>query len=493
MRTPALPSLRRLAPALAFALCMPAASTAVADDASWRATPPAPLAPRPFQLPAATRGQLSNGVEVWVVEDHEVPLTFVSLKLKTGAWADPPDRPGLASMTLAMLNEGAAGLDNAAFARRLKALGGEAGASAGLDSSSVGVSCLQRNLPGALDALADMVLRPDFPAPAWAVQQKAAIQNVAAARQDPGAISTRVMSTQLYGPTYAGHLSNAAAYEAMTVDALRSFWTSQARPDEAVILVGGDTTLAEVLPMLEARFGGWKPTTTAPARPDPKAAARPAHPKSTIFLADRPGSTQSTVRVARFVGDRLAPDAAALELANEALGGSFTSRINMNLREEKGWTYGARSGVGYSQLPGTWTAAGNFVRDHTAGAIAELLRELREARGARPLTADELANAKGGLLGGWPLAFESPGYLLGELGTTWRYGLPADHLSSWPERMRAVTPEAANEALRNNIVDEGLVIVVVGDVAVIRPSLEALGMPVVLVDTDGAPLAPAAP
>lgn len=494
----ALPALRRLArplllAPLALLLTLPLSRSASADEAAWRTTPPTPLAPRPFQLPEAARGQLSNGVEVWVVENHEVPITFVALNLKTGSWADPADRPGLASMTLGMLTEGAAGQDNAAFARRMKAIGGEAWSGAGLDTSQLGVSALQRNLPAALDALADMVLRPDFPAEAWAVQQKSSVQNVKAARQDPGAIAGRVMAVQLYGPQYAGRLSQEAAFEAMSPADLKAFWASQARPDEAVILVGGDTTLAEVLPLLEARLGAWKGAGAAPSRPAPQAAALPKHPKTTIFLADRPGATQSTVRVSRFVGERLAADATALELANEALGGAFTSRVNMNLREAKGWTYGARSSIGYTQLPGTWSAGGNFVRDHTADAISELLRELREARGPRPLTADELANAKGGLLGGWPLPFQQPGHLLGELASTWRYSLPADHLRAWPERMRAVTPEAANAAVQQNLVDEGLVIVVVGDATVIRPSLDKLGLPIVPVDTDGAPLAAAAP
>lgn len=173
----ALSALRRLArplllAPLALLLTLPLARRADADEAAWRATAPAPLAPRPFQLPEAAQGQLSNGVEVWVVENHEVPITFVALNLKTGSWADPADRPGLASMTLGMLTEGAAGQNNAAFARRMKAIGGEAWSGAGLDTSQVGVSALRRNLPAALDALADMVLRPDFPADAWAVQQK---------------------------------------------------------------------------------------------------------------------------------------------------------------------------------------------------------------------------------------------------------------------------------------------------------------------------------
>lgn len=468
-----------------------AAPSPAAADESWRSAAPAPLAARPFQMPQASVGKLSNGLTVWVVENHEVPLAYVNVVFRTGAWLDPDDKPGLASATFGMLTEGAAGMDDVALAKRLKALGAEAWGSAGLDSASVGVSGLSRSLPGALDVLTDLVLRPDFPEDAWAVDQKRRVQGLTAARQDPGAISSRVQSAVLYGPRYAGRLSSEAAVQATTTADLRAFWAENARPEEAVVLVGGDTTLAEVLPLLEARLGGWRPAPRAAAPTAPSADVLPKPQKTTIYLADRPGSTQSMVRASQFVGPRDAPEAAALELANEAWGGAFTARVNMNLREDKGWTYGARSGLSYSQLPGTFSVGASVVRDHTADAIAEVLKEIQAVKGERPLSAEELNNARGGMLGGWPLNFEQPGHLLGELSTVWRYGLAEGWVSGWPDRIRAVSPEAAQQALSQRLSADDLTIVVVGDAAVIRPSLAALGLPIVEVDTDGKPLAPA--
>jgi len=494
MRTLPSPALRSggrlsgLALIAALALTSLAAPRAAADEA-WRSAAPAPLAARPFQMPQAAVGKLSNGLTVWVVENHEVPLAYASLVFRTGAWLDPDDKPGLASATFGMLTEGAAGMDDVALAKRLKGIGAEAWGSAGLDSASVGVSGLSRSIPAALDVLADLVLRPDFPEKAWAVDQRRRVQDLTGARQDPGAISGRVQAAVLYGPHYIGRLRNEAAIQATTTADMRAFWAENARPEEAVLLVGGDTTLAEVLPLLEARLGAWKPAPRAAAPTPPAASALPTPGKTTIYLADRPGATQSMVRASRFVGPRDAPEAAALELANEAWGGAFTARVNMNLREDKGWTYGARSGLSYSQLPGTFSVSASVVRDHTADSISEILKEIKAVKGDKPLSAEELNNARGGMVGGWPLNFEQPGHLLGELSTVWRYGLPQDWVSGWPDRIRAVTPEAAQQALSQRLSADDLTIVVVGDAAVIRPSLAALGLPIVDVDTDGKPIA----
>ena len=481
--------LARLGLLAVLALTSLAAPRFAAADEAWRSAPPAPLAARAFQMPKAAVGKLSNGLTVWVVENHEVPLAYASLVFRTGAWLDPDDKPGLASATFGMLTEGAAGMDDVALAKRLKAIGADAWGSAGLDSASVGVSGLSRSMPAALDVLADLVLRPDFPDDAWAVDQRRRVQSLTGARQDPGAISARVQSAVLYGPHYQGRLRSEAAIQATTTADMRAFWAENARPEEAVLLVGGDTSLAEVLPLLEARLGEWKPAPRAVAPVAPQASALPARGQTTIYLADRPGATQSMVRASRFVGPRDAPEAAALELANAAWGGAFTARVNMNLREDKGWTYGARSGVGYSQLPGTLSVGASVVRDHTADSIAEILKEIKDVKGDRPLTADELNDARGGMVGGWPLNFEQPGHLLGELATVWRYGLPEDWVSGWPDRIRAVTPEAAQQALSQRLSADDLTIVVVGDATVIRPSLEALGLPIIDVDTDGKPTA----
>ena len=230
----------------------------------------------------------------------------------------------------------------------------------------------------------------------------------------------------MYGDTYAGQLSNASAYRRMRTSDMKSGGRSV--PAHSMILVGGDTTLEEIVPALESRFGGWKDPQRVAQHDKPSVDALPAFEESTIFLVDKPGAPQSVVRGGLFVGDELDEDHAAFDLANLAVGGQFTARINMNLREDKGWTYGARSSTAHNYLPGLWSTGASIVTPHTADAVVEILAEVNGALGEKPVTADELEAARGGLLGTWPLSFENPGYLLDQTATIWRYDRPDDWL-----------------------------------------------------------------
>ena len=254
-----------------------------------RTVKPEPLAPRAFQLPAIVEGELSNGISVAVVENHEVPLVYVKVIFEAGSWLDPVDQPGLASVTLDMLNEGAAGKSAEEISSAGRQLAATLGTGAGLDGSTVSLKSLRTNLEPSLDLMADVILRPDFPDDDWAIIQQQRIQNLDAARQDPTRIARRAWNHLMYGDTYAGNLTTADSYSAMTTDDMRQWYTANLDSGEATILVGGDITLAEVQPMLEARFGSW------PALPDeavmlPTADGLPAHEATTIYLIDKPGA-----------------------------------------------------------------------------------------------------------------------------------------------------------------------------------------------------------
>lgn len=495
MRAPKLKTLALALPVLALA-CGPKAPPPAPPVApgpppkpEHRTTQPAPLAKRDFTLPAPQEATLSNGLRVVLVENHEVPLVYVNLVNTQGGWTDPAGRRGLASATMDMLNEGAGKRDAARISADLREIGASLGTSAGLDGSGVSVQVMKKNLDPALDIMADVALRPTFPKSDWELMRKKRLADLEAAEQDPSQMAARAWNHLMYGDAYAGLLTNASAYRRMRTSDMKKWWQVHMVPSHSMVLVGGDTTLEEIIPALEDRFGAWKDPRRVAQHDKPTVDALPSFDESTIFLVDKPGAPQSVVRGGLFVGDELDADWAAFDLANLAVGGQFTARINMNLREDKGWTYGARSSASHNYLPGLWSTGASIVTPHTADAVVEILAEVRGALGDMPVTADELEAARGGLLGTWPLSFENPGYLLDQAATMWRYDRPDDWLSGRIARYEAVTLEEANAAFRAHVDPTKMVFVIVGDAATIAgPLAEQTGLPVVRIDASGRPV-----
>lgn len=485
-----MPTLSLLLLAMACGPKTPTAAAPAYVAPDYRSAAPAPLATRPWELPVSHTGTLSNGLNVTVVENHELPMVYVQLVFTSGGWTDPKDRAGLASVSVDMLNEGAGGLTAAQLSGELRKLATSLGTSAGQDGSTISMSCLKKNLDPSLDLMAKVLLQPDFPKADWELLQKQRLQDLKAAREDPRRISARAWDHLLYGDEYAGLNTSEAAYKAMTISEMKAWTSKHLVPQNAMLLVGGDTTLAEITPLLEARFGKWAAgsATTPPAR-DSVAAQTPE--KTTVYLVDTPGKSQSVLKIGGSVGYPDTPDWESFELANRSMGGAFTSRINMNLREEKGWTYGARSGANTSYAPSVWEVSTSVRTDVTGDAVSEVMRELRESLDTRPLTPAELDDARGSLLGTWPLQFEGPGFLLGQAEEAWRYGRPADWMSGWPDRVRGADLNAVQAAWKLRIDPDRLTILVVGDAAVVTPMLAELGLPIVTLDVDGNPPAAA--
>lgn len=480
--------MNRLTPLALLALfaCGPKAPPAPPVDAPQATGPtlPGPLAKRPFTLPSPAEGTLSNGLKVVVVENHEVPMVYVRMVIDRGAYTDPDERIGLASAAVSMLDEGAGDLSAADLSREAQRLGASLSSGAGADGASVGLSTLKRTLPESLDLLRTVVLEPTFAREDWKLMRKKRIQSLQESKQDPNSVSRTVMSNLLFGDAYKGRMTTEAGLTAIKTPHLKAWYRDNVAPSTTTLLVGGDTTLDEVLPLLEERFGSW----SAEAKP----AERPTlqtdltEKAGTIYFIDVPGAAQSVVRAGLFVCDELDEDWFAFDLANRAFGGAFTARLNMNLREDKGITYGARSGVGHSYVPGLWNASSSIVTDSTTLGVTELLREIDEMRGDRPITAEELDNARGGLLGTWPLNFENPGYLLSQTNQQVLYGLGDDWLGQQVPRYEAVTLDAANAAFSKHLSTDGLVLLVVGDAEKVRSDLaEQTGWPIVNLDVDG--------
>ena len=452
-------------------------------DTSWRTVQPEPLAPRAFQLPEAATGELSNGVQVFVVENHEMPLVNVRIAFDQGGWTDDNTKVGLASVTLDMLNEGAGDLDAAAISKAAKALAANISCGAGDDSASVSLGVLAKNMEPGLDLLATVLLEPTFEQDDWDIMKMDRIADLASARNNPGSIASRVSNRLQFGDSYRGMMRTEDAYNAISTDDMKAWWKTHLTSGNARIYVGGDTTLDAALPLLEARFAQWSGDASSAEKPS---ATEANVSETTIFLVDKPGAPQSVLKVFRRLDiERGHAEWFDLYMANMMYGGMFSARLNLNLREDKGWTYGARASAGSDYTKGMWRASTSVKTDTTADSISEILREVNEASDSRPFTANELSASSGYLLGSRPVRYENAGTLLGELQSNWLYGLPEDWITAYADNVRSVTLEAAQAAWNKHIVPQELSILVVGDKATIYEGLQALNIPIIHMDSDG--------
>jgi predicted Zn-dependent peptidase len=469
--------MHRLTPLLLLALvgCPKHASESTAR------TYPEPLPTPDFALPATETRTLSNGLQVVVATTTEVPLVDVRIVFDVGAWADPEGRTGLAETTFDLMNDGAGDLDSAGIARALKQLGSTLGTGADADSGVVAASGLKRNLEPTLDLMTLVLTHPTFPDSEWAIIQKQRIANVRLSKEDPAQVARQVGYKLLYGDAYRGRVPSEAAYAAMTTAEMKAFYGEWVGPANAKVFVGGDITADEIVPLLEARLGSWKPEVNA-AAPEVKL---PMPDAARVYFVDKPGATQSQLRVLLPVGNRTDPDYYSFMMANEVLGAEFTSRVNLNLREDKGYTYGAHCYVLAWMGPGLFVCGTAVRTDATGPALVELKKEVTDPLGARPISAEELAYFQSSLVNGFPAQYETTDAVLGEKVAIWRYGLPADWTERFLPGVRSATPESANGAYAAHIDPNKLVWVVVGDKATVWDDLSALGLEIVELDRDG--------
>jgi zinc protease len=265
---------------------------------------------------------------------------------------------------------------------------------------------------------------------------------------------------------------------------MKEWYAKYITPQNAQIVVGGDVTLEEVLPMLETHFGSWaKESNPLPETPSPSNVALRTSDKISIYFIDKPGASQSVIRMGQFVNERSAENHEDLYLANLAIGGLFISRLNMNLREDKGWTYGARSWLSYNHLPGLWTMSTSVVADKTAPAVNEILIELRGSQSERPIEQEELDASRGYILGTQPLQYENPNYLLSRTINIARYNLPDDWYSDYNNRILGVSLESAQDVWNTLIDPSNLVILIVGDSVTQLNPLQDLGLSVEMISS----------
>ncbi|MCW0454821.1 M16 family metallopeptidase [Xanthomonas sacchari] len=447
-------------------------------------------------FPTLQRATLKNGTTVILAERHEVPVVQFSYEFQGGYSADQGRKPGTANFTMGMLDDGAGERDALAFADAAEALGASLAAGAALDGSNAYLSALKENLAPSLALYADMLRRPRF-APNEIERVRASwIASIRQEKAQPNGVAMRVLPPLLYG---VGHpyampfsgIGTEAAIAALQREDLVDFHRDWVRPEHATLIVVGDTTLAEIVPLLDAQFGDWKGEGTAPSVPVPARVARPAKPR--VYLIDQPGAVQANLFASELVPPTTDPAAVRFDIANGVIGGDFTSRLNMNLRENKHWSYGARSGAASALGQRPWTASAPVQIDKTAPALQEMYKEISAfASGKAPPTAAEVARIRNIQTLSLPGAYETASAVMGAIGGIVRYGRPDDYVFKRKAEIEAITPAQVREAA--SMLDPNtLTWVVVGDLKQIEAPVRALKLgEVTVIDADGVPQGAAA-
>lgn len=468
----------------------PEAPVAPAPEVS-RAVQPAPGPTPDVDLPEVQRRTLSNGLEVWVVQQRDLPLVTLRMIVDAGSSAEPAGKAGLASVTAAMLDEGTATRSALEIADELDYLGADLGTGAGYDAAYATLSALKRTLPAALEVYADVVASPAFPERELERVRRERLTALVEALDRPSAVAAEQMALRIYGPEHPygrppeGTL---ASVPGLSGDDLRRFYRTYYRPNNATLLVVGDVSADEVTPMLEQAFRGWEraevPAVRYPAPPAPQAATR-------VYLIDKPDAAQSEIMIGHVGVARDNPDYFPLLVLNTILGGQFSSRINMNLREEKGYTYGARTVFSMRRQPGPFLASAAVQTATSKESVIEFMKELQEIRGDRPVTREEMESAKAGLMRREPLNLETHAQLAGRLEDMVLYDLPPDYFDTYTERIGAVTLGDLERVAREHLQPERFAIVIVGDRARIEAGLRELPYPLEVVPLER-PTIPAA-
>ncbi|HEV8304861.1 MAG TPA: pitrilysin family protein [Gemmatimonadales bacterium] len=437
-----------------------------------RTHPPTLPPPPALKLPAVRTATLPNGLELAVVEMHKVPVVDVSLVLDAGGVRDPVDLPGLATFTTTMLQQGAGRRSALDIADETAFLGAQLNAGAGYDVATVTLHVPKRRLAPALDLLADVVLRPTFADSEVTRQRELRRTQLIQQRDEPVQVANVAFPAIVYGwaHPYGRPLSGTdASVGGLAQARVAEFYRTFYRPNGARLLVVGDVTLAEARQLIAARFGAWA-RAEAPA-PAPVSAPPPA-PRA-IYLIDKPGAAQSVVRIGHLGPPRDTPDYFALQVLNTILGGAFTSRLNQNLRETHGYTYGAGSAFSLRRQGGPFVAQASVVTAKTDSSLIEFLKELRRIRD-EAVPAAEIEKAKQYLTLGLPGDFETTAGSAFRFRDLLVYGLPLDFYAGYTARVNAVTAADVQRVARQYIDPDHFDIVVVGDRSQIEAGIRAL-------------------
>ncbi len=446
-----------------------------------------------LRFPDLQRARLDNGIEVVLAERHTVPVVQMQLVFKGGYAADQGRKLGTSSFTMAMLDEGTRNLDSVEIAKRKERLGAQLGSGCSLDTCTVGLNALNANLQPSLVLLTDVVRNPAFRNADIERVRGQWLARIAQEKSQPTGLALRILPPLLYGKGHAYAIPFTGSGTEASVRGLRAadmhaFMRDNVRPDNVRILVAGDTRMADILPLLNAAFGDWQtPATPIPAR-NIVQVTRPA--KARVYLMDRPGAPQTVIMAGLLAPSTQAPNHLAIGIMNGAFGGSFTSRLNMNLREDKHWAYGAFSFLQNAVGQRPFLMYAPVQTDRTADSIAEMLREARELVGTRPLTAAEIAKIKDNKVRSLPGKYETAGAVLGAMNGIVTYQRPDDYVRTLKASTQAQTDAEVRAAATEIVHPEQLTWVVIGDRTKIEKPVRALNLgDLQVIDADGKPVA----
>lgn len=439
--------------------------------------PPTLAQPPALTLPQVDTVRLANGMTVLVARNAEVPLVQARLIVDGGArLAGTP--PGLASFTADMLDEGAAGRSALQLAEAVAFLGASIGTGAGWENVSVSLSGPKRTFGDALALMADVVLRPDFRSADVARQRDLRLAALSRIREQPNALAQRIFFRNVYPASHPLHQNlsgDSASTAALDSAQVRNFWNRAADPGRATLIMTGDVTVAEARALAERHFGRWTPPAQPAVRPPASSVAAPPRPATRVILVDKPGAAQSVIMIGAPGVERSSPDYAALSVMNTLLGGSFSSRLNDILREQRGYTYGASSGYSWAPVAGPFIASSDVRSNVTDSSLAIFFREFERIRN-EPVSEQELMLARNVQVLGSLGAFETAGQIAGAIATAQLFGQPLRTLADDLAAMGKVTAADIQRVARRHLDPRHLTVVVVGDVATIRPGIEKLGL-----------------
>ncbi|PJK00208.1 peptidase M16 [Lysobacteraceae bacterium NML75-0749] len=446
-----------------------------------------------LKFPALQRAKLANGTTVVLAERHDIPVVQMSYQFHGGYASDAGGKLGRASFAMGMLDEGAGELDALAFKARAESLGAQLGAGANLDGSSVSLSALKSNLDASLALYADMLRRPAFNAADIERVRAQWLAGIAQEKANPGSVAQRVLPPLLYdeGHPYAIPFTGSGtedAIKALSRDDLLAYQKTWLRPEAATLLVVGDTTLEEIVPLLNKHLGDWKGEG---AVAQPVALPQVDAPRQArVYLIDQPGAIQANIMVGKLVPSSRDAGATRLEMSNDIIGGTFTSRLNMNLREDKHWSYGARTSLVSALGQRPWLASAPVQIDKTAESLAEIRREFAEyASGKAPARQEEVTKVVNNELRSQPGAYETGRAVMSTINGIVRYGRPDNWVTLRNAEVEAFSVADANTAAASFNPDN-LVWVVVGDLGKIEAPVRALNLgEVTILDADGKPVA----
>jgi zinc protease len=476
-----MPAVRALLVLLTAAAAFPLAAQQTLD----RTKVPAPGPPPALRVPTWTRSQLANGAELIVSEKQDLPLVSFTMTFLGGAdQYEPADRRGVGSLTAAMLSEGTTTRTGEELSNALQLLGTNVSTRVRGETASIGFISTSAKFGATLDILADMLLHSTFPADALERLRGQRLVALAQSKAQPGAIAARVFPRVLYGPAHPfGQPVTETSIKAITRDDVVSLHQQLFKPGRALVTVVGAMTSAEAKAAIDRALASWARGGEKPAFSYPPV---PPQQRTTIYVVDRPGAAQATFAIGAPGPPRNTPDYHALEVMNTILGDQFQSRLNANIREEKGYSYGVGASFAFGKGPGPFRTGGDIVGDKTAAALEEFMKELRGIQGSRPITDEELATAKSAIVQGLPSMFGSVTGINAAISDLWVDALPDDYYQQYGTSIEAVTKDDVVRVARKYIPLDQLAIVIVGDRSAIEKPLEAMKIaPIVLLDVEG--------